>query len=132
MTRYEERGCTASRSFRCFRSLALPRIGLRWMLALAVVASFTGYVWAQDDNVHVEPRPTPDPTAKAATDTEKVAKDSKDSKDAKNASVKIPGVGIDQPKPQQKRTKMQKSPKTRPKDQRMQPRRFLESLAIPA
>src|SRR5215469_15950354 len=92
MTRYEERGCTASRSFRCFRSLAPARRALRWMLALAVLASFTGYVWAQDDNVHVEPRPTPDPTAKAATETEKDAKDSKDSRDA---SEKIPGVVSD-------------------------------------
>jgi Ca-activated chloride channel family protein len=92
MTRYKERGCTASRSFRCFGSPARARTRLRWMLALAVLASFTGYCWAQDDNVHVAPRPTPDPTAKAANDLEK---DAKDSKDAKDAADKIPGVAND-------------------------------------
>src|SRR5215467_12711943 len=98
MTRYEERGCTASRSSRCLRSPAGPRTPLRWLLALAVLASFTGYCWAQDENVHVEPRPTPDPTAKAPRDTDKDAKDSaKESKDSKNAAEKTPGVASDDP-----------------------------------
>jgi len=71
---------------------------LRWLLALAVLASFTGYCWAQDENVHVEPRPTPDPTAKAPRDTDKDAKDSaKESKDSKNAAEKTPGVASDDP-----------------------------------
>ncbi len=71
MARYARRGYGISRLSGCSRSSAL----LRGLLALAVLLGVSAYVSSQDVNVHIEPRPTPDPAGAAAKDAAAKAAD---------------------------------------------------------
>src|SRR5437899_1498400 len=91
MARYARCGCGASRSFGLFSSTALYLKPLRWFVALAVVVALTGYVRAQDVNVHIEPRAAPTPAA---------AKDANKPPEAKSPDVTTdPGLKINHGKP---------------------------------
>jgi Ca-activated chloride channel family protein len=76
MTRYARRGCGTSRRSDFSGIWALKQGIARGVLALAVFLSLSVYAVAQDDPVHVEPRPTPappvlkDPAAAEANSTE--------------------------------------------------------------
>jgi len=64
MARFARCGCAVSRSFELLTTKLAPRPQqLRWMMVLAVVASLTAYLPAQDVDVHIAPRPTPTPNS---------------------------------------------------------------------
>ncbi len=70
MSRYERRGYDASRSPEMFRYLALYRTSLRGFLAVAFLWLVGPWMFAQDVNVHIEPRSAPEaPKAQPVTAT---------------------------------------------------------------
>ncbi len=81
MTRYARRGYGVSRSSDSLAKPALRPGPLRWMMALVVLAGLSGYVCAQDVDVHIAPRPTPTPNS-VPPKTE-------------DPGAKIPGVATD-------------------------------------
>jgi Ca-activated chloride channel family protein len=86
MPRYRFRVDGSAHSPELASSSALMRITIaRWVLLLAVLFAFTSYVVAQDENVHIEPRPadTPKPPATAKQP------------DANDPNANAPGVAND-------------------------------------
>jgi Ca-activated chloride channel family protein len=63
MTRYARRGCVTSRSSDFSGPRALEQRIARGLLALVILIGLSSYAFAQDDPVHIEPRPTPAPPA---------------------------------------------------------------------
>jgi Ca-activated chloride channel family protein len=68
MARYARRGYGISRLSDFSGTWRLEQAVLRGLLSLVVLLALSGATVAQDVNVHIEPRPTPDPSATAAKD----------------------------------------------------------------
>jgi Ca-activated chloride channel homolog len=68
MARYARRGYGISRLSDFSGTWRLEQAVLRCLLSLVVLLALSGATVAQDVNVHIEPRPTPDPSATAAKD----------------------------------------------------------------
>jgi Ca-activated chloride channel family protein len=68
MARYARRGYGISRLFYFSGTWRLEQAILRGLLSLAVLLALSGATVAQDVNVHIEPRPKPEPSDTAAKD----------------------------------------------------------------
>jgi Ca-activated chloride channel homolog len=68
MTRYARRGYSTSRLSYFSGTWRLEQAILRGLLSLVVLLALSGATVAQDVNVHIEPRPTPAPSAPAEKD----------------------------------------------------------------
>lgn len=81
MTRHVRRGYDVSRSLESLKKPGLRFGLLRWTMALAILAGLTATVSAQDEDVHIAPRPTPTPNSVPPK--------------IEDPAAKIPGVATD-------------------------------------